>query len=255
MWSPEVVRELARVAAPGATLATWTVAGGVRAALAGAGFRVEKREGFGNKREMLAGHREGEPAPRAAPFAAARSSSAPASRARWSPSASPRAAGRSDLVDEREKRTGATVGLVRPIANLRDAVNAQASRPAFLYALQHFRALQHDGYHLVWRRCGVLQLADGEDEAARMAAIIAAQGHPPEFLRYVDAARGLRPRRQAGARSRLVDALGRVGVAGEPRRRAPRARRRRRAPPRRPPRRAARARGRRLARARRRADR
>ncbi len=67
-------------------------------------------------------------------------------------------------------------------------MNAQASRPAFLYALQHFRALQHDGYHLVWRRCGVLQLAGGEDEAARMAAIISAQGHPPEFLRYVDAA-------------------------------------------------------------------
>jgi tRNA 5-methylaminomethyl-2-thiouridine biosynthesis bifunctional protein len=93
-----------------------------------------------------------------------------------------------ELVDEREKKVAGTVGLVRPIANLRDAVNAQASRPAFLYALQHFRALQHDGFHLVWRRAGVLQLADGEDEAARMAAIIAAQGHSPEFLRYVDAA-------------------------------------------------------------------
>jgi tRNA 5-methylaminomethyl-2-thiouridine biosynthesis bifunctional protein len=33
MWSPEVVRELARLAAAGATLATWTVAGGVRSAL------------------------------------------------------------------------------------------------------------------------------------------------------------------------------------------------------------------------------
>src|SRR5215470_3912065 len=53
MWSPEVVRELARIAAPGATLATWTVAGGVRASLSDAGFRVEKREGFGTKREML----------------------------------------------------------------------------------------------------------------------------------------------------------------------------------------------------------
>jgi tRNA 5-methylaminomethyl-2-thiouridine biosynthesis bifunctional protein len=46
IWSPEVVRELARLAAPGATLATWTVAGGVRAALADAGFAVEKRTGF-----------------------------------------------------------------------------------------------------------------------------------------------------------------------------------------------------------------
>jgi len=52
MWSPEVVRELARIAAPGATLATWTVAGGVRAALADAGFSIEKRAGFGTKREI-----------------------------------------------------------------------------------------------------------------------------------------------------------------------------------------------------------
>src|SRR6185295_18340778 len=40
IWSPEVVRQLARAAAPGATLATWTVAGGVRTALVDAGFAV-----------------------------------------------------------------------------------------------------------------------------------------------------------------------------------------------------------------------
>lgn len=186
MWSPEIVRELARLSVPGATLATWTVAGGVRAALAGAGFRVERREGFGRKREMLVGVREGEPVARegirrhavivGAGLAGTLCAERLASRG-WT----------TDLVDVRERRTGATVGLVRPIANIRDAVNAQASRPAFLHALQFFRALQHDGYHLVWRRCGVLQLADGDDEAARMAAIVAAQGHAPDFLRFVDA--------------------------------------------------------------------
>ncbi|PWB67513.1 MAG: bifunctional tRNA (5-methylaminomethyl-2-thiouridine)(34)-methyltransferase MnmD/FAD-dependent 5-carboxymethylaminomethyl-2-thiouridine(34) oxidoreductase MnmC [Betaproteobacteria bacterium] len=187
MWSPEVVRELARVASPGATLATWTVAGGVRAALAGAGFRVEKREGFGSKREMLVGVREGDPVPVARP----RRHAVIVGAGLAGTLVAERLASRGwevELVDEREKKVAGTVGLVRPIANLRDAVNAQASRPAFLYTLQHFRALQHDGYHLVWRRGGVLQLADGEDEAARMAAIISAQGHPPEFLRYVDTA-------------------------------------------------------------------
>jgi tRNA 5-methylaminomethyl-2-thiouridine biosynthesis bifunctional protein len=186
MWSPEVVRELARLAAPGATLATWTVAGGVRAALADAGFPVEKREGFGPKREMLCGVRTGEPEPLRAPVRRAVVVGAGLAGL----VVADRLASRGwevHLVDPVEKRTGATVGLVRPIANLRDAVNAQASRPAFLYALQHFRALQHDGFHLVWRRSGVLQLADGDDEAARMAAIIAAQGHDPAFLRFVDA--------------------------------------------------------------------
>ncbi|MDH5263668.1 MAG: bifunctional tRNA (5-methylaminomethyl-2-thiouridine)(34)-methyltransferase MnmD/FAD-dependent 5-carboxymethylaminomethyl-2-thiouridine(34) oxidoreductase MnmC, partial [Betaproteobacteria bacterium] len=187
MWSPEVVRELARLAAPGATLATWTVASGVRAALAGAGFRVDRHPGFGAKREMLVGVRAGEAVQRpgirrravivGAGLAGTLCAERLASRG-WE----------TDLVDAREKHTGATVGLVRPIANIRDAVNAQASRPAFLYTLQHFRALQHDGYHLVWHRCGVLQLADGDDEAARMAAIVGAQEHPPDFLRFVDAA-------------------------------------------------------------------
>ena len=56
LWSPAVCRSLARLAAPGATLATWSVAGGVRRALSAAGFVVEKRPGFAGKRQMLVGH-------------------------------------------------------------------------------------------------------------------------------------------------------------------------------------------------------
>jgi tRNA 5-methylaminomethyl-2-thiouridine biosynthesis bifunctional protein len=55
-WSAATLGELARLAAPGATLATWTVARAVRERLAAAGFELEKRPGFGRKREMLAGY-------------------------------------------------------------------------------------------------------------------------------------------------------------------------------------------------------
>ena len=55
LWSPELCRALARLTSPGATLATWSVAGGVRRALADAGFSVEKRPGFAGKRQMLVG--------------------------------------------------------------------------------------------------------------------------------------------------------------------------------------------------------
>ena len=189
IWSPEVVRELARVAAPDATLATWTVAGGVRAALSDAGFAIEKRAGFATKREMLTGH-----------FAAPRGATAPP-RVRHAAVvggglagtlAAERLAARGwevDLVDGERDRSAPAVGLVRPIANLRDAVNAQASRSAFLYSLQHFRALQRDGYNLEWDRCGVLQLAEDDAEAARLAAIAASHGYPEAFLQYVDASR------------------------------------------------------------------
>lgn len=55
MWDPALFRELARLSRPGATLATFTAAGFVRRGLQDAGFRMEKREGFGTKRHMLAG--------------------------------------------------------------------------------------------------------------------------------------------------------------------------------------------------------
>lgn len=56
LWSPDICRSLARLATPGATLATWSVAGRVRQALLAAGFAVEKRPGFAGKRQMLTGH-------------------------------------------------------------------------------------------------------------------------------------------------------------------------------------------------------
>ncbi len=53
MWSPELLREVARCTAPGGTAASYTVAGTVRRALSEAGFAIDKRPGFGGKREML----------------------------------------------------------------------------------------------------------------------------------------------------------------------------------------------------------
>lgn len=187
IWSPEVVRELARLAAPGATLATWTVAGGVRTALAGAGFSVEKKAGLGTGREMLVGRRDAgvepaDPQRRAVVVGAGLAGILTAERlaARdWDV----------ELIDARASRSVAAVGLVRPIANLRDAVNAQVSRSAFLYALQHYRALTHDGFHLQYEQPGVLQLAADAEEAARFEAIARSQGYPADFLEYVDAPR------------------------------------------------------------------
>jgi len=55
LWSPTLCLLLARKAADGATLATWSVAGSVRRAMIDAGFVVEKRPGFAGKRQMLVG--------------------------------------------------------------------------------------------------------------------------------------------------------------------------------------------------------
>ena len=53
MWLPERLARVAELSAPGARLATFTVAGPVRRALADAGFAVERVPGFGRKRHRL----------------------------------------------------------------------------------------------------------------------------------------------------------------------------------------------------------
>ena len=55
MWTPQLFNAMARMARPGATLATFTSAGFVRRGLQEAGFSMQKSKGFGRKREMLTG--------------------------------------------------------------------------------------------------------------------------------------------------------------------------------------------------------
>ena len=50
MWRPELYQALAARSRPGATLGSFTAAGDVRRGLAGAGFEVQRKEGFGDKR-------------------------------------------------------------------------------------------------------------------------------------------------------------------------------------------------------------
>ena len=56
MWSPEIMKKLARLSHSETRLATFTVAGDVRRALSEAGFDVEKVTGFGRKRHRLEAH-------------------------------------------------------------------------------------------------------------------------------------------------------------------------------------------------------
>ena len=61
MWTEALFSQLARLSAPGATLATFTSAGFVRRGLQAAGFAMQRTPGFGRKREMLCGQLENAP--------------------------------------------------------------------------------------------------------------------------------------------------------------------------------------------------
>jgi tRNA 5-methylaminomethyl-2-thiouridine biosynthesis bifunctional protein len=65
MWTSALFEQMARMSAPGASVATFTAAGDVRRGLAGAGFTVEKRPGYGRKRDMVVGRFAGAVTPSA----------------------------------------------------------------------------------------------------------------------------------------------------------------------------------------------
>lgn len=60
MWQPELFDSIAALSTRGTTLATFTAAGLVRRELQRVGFAVEKRPGYGRKREMVAAHFAGQ---------------------------------------------------------------------------------------------------------------------------------------------------------------------------------------------------
>lgn len=185
MWAPPLLRRLGRLAAPGATLATWTVAAPVRQALADSGWALEKRAGFGPKRDMLAGRlvRPGRaaaaPRERAAVVVGAGIAGAAVSE---------RLAARGWQVTLLERQAapppgpGRHAGVFHPVVTRDDSLFARLTRAAFLAALAQWQRLPA----LQWERCGVLQLARDGAEAAAQREAMEALALPPGYAQFAD---------------------------------------------------------------------
>ena len=189
MWSDAVFAEIGRLAAPGATVATYSVAGAVRQGLAKAGFTVEKREGFAGKREMLAGRFAG---------------NSTASESRTDQRAvvigtglagstcAQRLAERGWTVEIIERHaapargaSGNPAGLVRPVISLDWNTHSRFTSAAFLYALRHHAALAYAGGTLIAGTGGVLQLARDDNHLGRLQRILEQFTLPPELVQLV----------------------------------------------------------------------
>ena len=193
MWAPAVFAGIGRSSRAGTTLATYTAAGNVRRGLEAVGFRVEKRRGFGRKREMLVGEfvRENPRAGSCADRARAR----PASRAAMviggglaGTSVADALASRGfevTLFERRGSLAAGASGNPQGILYTRLAGHDTSLRALLLVAYQHAlrtlaARLPEDS--IAWQRCGVLQLAFDDDEAARQASLARA-GFPETLFR------------------------------------------------------------------------
>ena len=195
MWSPELMKALARLCAPGATAATWSVAASVREGLRAAGFAAEKRRGFARKSEMLVARFVPPRSLRVAPARPAERSVAVVGGGIAGAAVCERLAARGWEVTLLERHhapaqeaSGNHAGAFHPLVTPDDSHPARLSRAAFSWLLEHWRQLDAIGASPEWSRCGLLQLArDAREDAAQRAAI-AALALAPEYAQALDGA-------------------------------------------------------------------
>lgn len=183
MWSDDVLALVAARSAPGASAATFTVAGQVRRGLAAAGFEVARAPGFGRKRERLTARLPGE-APRPSPtrrvaILGAGIGGAAAARA-------VHALGGEALVFDAQGRgagaSGNPVALVTPRLDAGLAEPAQLFAQAFRRAVSLYAALPEA---IVAR--GALQFAVQAQDAGRFSKIVASDLFEPGAVKPLSA--------------------------------------------------------------------
>lgn len=202
LWSAEFLAALSRHARAGATLATWSVAGTVRTALAQAGWQLRRERGFAGKRVMLCGEHAGvSPTPGAASKTPPRSGFGEKTAdvivigaGLAGSAAAERLAARGwavDLIDAAsgpgQGASGNHAGVLRPLPARDDNRLARLTRAAYLYTRKHLITLAEAGLPLRWAATGVLHLARDDHHQQVQAAVVASQNPPPELVQFVDA--------------------------------------------------------------------
>lgn len=182
MWREEILAAVAARSTPGARAATFTVAGAVRRGLAAAGFQVDKRPGFGRKKERLEARLPGAPAaaPRPGRLAVIGGGIAGAAMARAA-----RAEGLATTVfdDGAAPASGNPAALVTPALDAGGGLRAALHAQAFARAVTLYQAAPE----AVIAR-GVLQLPATPRDADRHAAVARQDLFEPETMTLLDAA-------------------------------------------------------------------
>ncbi|CAI8775114.1 MULTISPECIES: bifunctional tRNA (5-methylaminomethyl-2-thiouridine)(34)-methyltransferase MnmD/FAD-dependent 5-carboxymethylaminomethyl-2-thiouridine(34) oxidoreductase MnmC [Pseudomonas] len=199
MWTAELFAELARLAAPDATLSTFTSTGWVRRLLNAAGFKMKRTPGIGHKWEILRGVFLGWPEQTPAPAPAkpwyARPATLTGERralviggglAGCASAASLAARGWQVTLLERhaglaEEASGNPQGVLYLKLSAHGTALSQMILSGFGYTRRVLEQLQRG---TDWDACGVLQLAFNSKEAERQAQL--AEAFPRDLLHTLD---------------------------------------------------------------------
>jgi len=193
MWAAKVFYLLSRRAAPGATLATWSVAGEVREGLRRARFVTGKAPGFGGKRQMLCGHLHPD-LRRPTPVMPSERHAIVIGAGAAGSAIGERLAARGweiDIIDALpgpgQYASGNHAGVLRPQPSLDDNRLSRLSRLGAIYGWRHIAAAQAAGLPLRAAATGVLHLARDAAQETKMRAVVERLALPAELLRSIAA--------------------------------------------------------------------
>ena len=189
MWTAELFAELARLAAPGSTISTFTSTGWVRRLLNAAGFKMKRTPGIGHKWEILRGTFLGWPEQAAAPAVAKPWFARPApltgerralvigaGLAGCATAASLAARGwQVSLLERHDALAQEASGNPQGVLYLKLSAHGTALSQLIVSGFGYTRRLlEHLQRGVDWDDCGVLQLAFNAKEAERQAQLAAA---------------------------------------------------------------------------------
>jgi tRNA 5-methylaminomethyl-2-thiouridine biosynthesis bifunctional protein len=201
MWTAELFVELARLAAPGSTISTFTSTGWVRRLLNAAGFKMKRTPGIGHKWEILRGVFLGWPEEVAKPAMAKPWFARPApltgerralvigaGLAGCATAASLAARGwQVSLLERHGALAQEASGNPQGVLYLKLSAHGTALSQLIVSGFGHTRRLLEQLHRgLDWDNCGVLQLAFNAKEAERQAQLAAA--FPEDLLHTLDQA-------------------------------------------------------------------
>lgn len=199
MWTAELFVELARLAAPGSTISTFTSTGWVRRLLNAAGFKMKRTPGIGHKWEILRGEFLGWPAEvappvpdkpwfaRPAPIVGERRALViGAGLAGCATASSLAARGWQVTLLERhdavaQEASGNPQGVLYLKLSAHGTALSQLIVSGFGYTRRLLETLQRG---TDWDDCGVLQLAFNAKETERHAQL--AEAFPEDLLQWLD---------------------------------------------------------------------
>jgi len=197
MWDERVCKALGRLAAPGATLATWSAAHALRRHLTSAGFEVRLGAGQGGKRDITLARYAPTFTPRRAPARQGRGAGADdrhalivgaglaGCAAAW---ALAQQGWRSTVLERRSapasEASGNPAGLFHGIVNAQDGIHARFNRAAALTAHAAVNAALTHG--VIGDGAGLLRL-ETTFNAVEMHALLQRLGLPPDYVQALDA--------------------------------------------------------------------